>query len=288
MSVGLLGCATQDIPQAHRGRVFGRTGIWALYQGDVGFNGPVMDPGTRFVGAYDEIRLVDCSMKTQVENFDTMTRDGVHFAFAMSVRFNADCSDESVATMLTRLPPDKGETITAGQIYRIFIAPAIKEAAREFISPYRANELNDKQAEVVNGVRKRFLEIMETRENHIVVIHEINVGELKFPPEMDSANLERAVQSVMRDKAIAERERIAAETESMSARKKLAEQEAEVISARIERVGAAVRRFPEYLQFLMASQLGDMKGTVVMAPPGFFNMNLPPPAASGKPPASKP
>jgi hypothetical protein len=283
----MMGCATQDIPQAHRGRIFGRTGLWALYQGEVGFNGPVLDPGTRFLGAYDEMRMVDCSMRAVTEGFDTMTKDGVHFSFTMTVRFNTDCSDDSVALMLNKLAPDKGDTITGQQIYKTFIAPAIKEAAREFVSPYRANELNDKQAEVVIGIRRRFLEIMETRENHIVLVHEVNMGELKFPPEMDAANLDRAVQSVMRDKAIAERERIAAETESMTARRQLAEQEAEVAIARIERVGAAVRRFPEYLQFLMASQFGEMKGTLVMTPPGFFNLNPMPAhgASSPRPPA---
>lgn len=280
-----MGCATQDIPQAHRGRIFGRTGFWALYQGDVGFNGPVLDPGTRFLGAYDEVRMVDCSMRTVTEPFDTMTKDGVHFALTMSVRFNADCSDESVVLLLSKLAPDKGEIVTGNQIYRTFIAPAIKEAAREFLSPYRANELNEKQGEVVTGVRRRFLEIMETRESHIVMVHEVNVGELKFPPEMDNANLERAVQSVLRDKAVAERERITAETESMSVRRKLAEKEAEVITARIELIGAAVRRFPEYLQFLMASQLGTMNGTVVMSPPGFFAMP-PLPTAAAKSPAA--
>jgi hypothetical protein len=292
-SVVMMGCATQDIPQAHRGRIFGRTGFWALYQGDVGFNGPVMDPGTRFLGAYDEMRMLDCSMRTVTESFDTMTKDGVHFAFTLSIRFSTDCSDESVALLLNKLSPDKENIITAQQIYRVFILPAIKEAAREFVSPYRANELNDKQAEVVTGVRRRFLEIMETRENHIVQVHEVNVGELKFPPEMDSANLERAVQSVMRDKAIAERERIAAEVEAMSARRRLAEEEAEVAIARIERVGAAVRRFPEYLQFLFASQVGEMKGTLVMAPPGFFNLNnvssaAPPPPRPPAPPPPPP
>ena len=202
--LSMVGCATQDIPQAHRGRIYGRTGFWALYQGEVGFNGPVLDPGTRFLGAYDEMRMLDCSMRTVTETFDTMTRDGVHFGFTLSVRFNADCSDESVVLMLGKLTPDKDDTISGKQIYGTFILPAIKEAAREFVSPYRANELNDKQAEVVTGVRRRFLEIMETRENHIVLIHEVNVGEMKFPPEMDNANLERAVQSVLKDKAIAE------------------------------------------------------------------------------------
>ncbi|MCS6898997.1 MAG: SPFH domain-containing protein [Myxococcales bacterium] len=275
LAVGVLaiGCATQDIPQAHRGRIFGRTGFWALYQGNVGFNGPVLDPGTRFLGVYDEVRMLDCSMRTITESFDTMTKDGVHFAFTLSIRFSADCSDDSVVLLLNKLSPDQENIVTSQQIYRVFILPAIKEAAREYVSPYRANELNEKQAEVVTGVRRRFLEIMETRENHIVQIHEVNVGELKFPPEMDNANLERAVQSVMRDKAIAERERIAAEVEAMAARRRLAEEEAEVAIARIERIGAAIRRFPEYLQFLFANQVGEMKGTLVMAPPGFFNLN---------------
>lgn len=280
----LMGCATLEIPQAHRGRVFGRTGIWALYQGEVGFNGPVLDPGTRFVGAYDEIRMVDCSMRTVTQSFDTMTRDGVHFGFTMSVRYSADCSDESVVLMLGKLTPDKEQTISSAQLYGIFVAPAIKEAARETISPYRANELNDKQSDVVIEVRKRFLDIMETREQKIILIHEVNVGELKFPPEMDSANLERAVQLILRDKAVAERERINAEAETMNNRRKLAEQEAEVLVARIERVGASIRRFPEYLQFLMASQFGDMKGTVVMSPPGFFSFTPPPVAPSAAPP----
>jgi hypothetical protein len=282
-SLSVVGCATQDIPQAHRGRIYGRTGLWALYQGDVGFNGPVLDPGTRFLGAYDELRMLDCSMRTVTETFDTMTRDGVHFGFTLSVRFNADCSDESVVLMLGKLTPDKGDTISGKQIYGTFILPAIKEAAREFISPYRANELNDKQAEVVTGVRRRFLEIMETRENHIVAIHEVNVGELKFPPEMDNANLERAVQSVLKDKAIAERERIGAEVDTMASRRRLAEEEAEVVVARIERIGSAVRRFPEFLQYMMANQFGDMRGTLVMTPPGFFNLNTLP-ATSAAPP----
>lgn len=268
MSALSVGCATQDIPQAHRGRVFGRTGLWAGYKGPVGFHGSVLDPGTHFLGLYDELRMIDCSMHTMTESLDTMTHDGVHFGFTISVRFNVDCSDASVPVLMTKLAPDREHTISAQQVYATFVNPAIKEAAREFISPYRANELNDKQAEVVSGVRKRFLEIMETRERAVVQVHEVNVGELKFPEQMDHANLERAVQSVLRDKAVAERERIGAEVEAMEARKKLVEKEADLVAERIERIGAALRKFPEYLQFHFVDRLREFQGNLVLGGSG--------------------
>ena len=42
----LISCASQDIPQAYRGRMFHRTGAFAFYSGGNGFDGPVLNPGT--------------------------------------------------------------------------------------------------------------------------------------------------------------------------------------------------------------------------------------------------
>ena len=41
----LNGCASEDILQAQRGRMFGRTGAFAFYSGKTGFFGPVLGPG---------------------------------------------------------------------------------------------------------------------------------------------------------------------------------------------------------------------------------------------------
>lgn len=297
VAIGITGCATQDIPQAHRGRLFGRTGMLSFYSGASGPTGPVLNPGTHFLGTYNEMRMVDCSMTTIREPLDTLTHDGVHFGFDIVTRFSADCSDEGVLKLLGALTPKDpdGSTITAQQIYDVYVKPAIGEASRESVSPLRANELNEKQAEVAEGVKKRFTDIMSKRERRSVVIHEVNISHLQFPQALDSANLERAAQSVLRDKAIAERERVSAEVETMTVRRKLAEQEAEVAVVKIEKVGAALRKNPEYMQYDLQLKLPDIyreagqHGNLVLAAPNPFSFaqsnprTTPPPAPPQQP-----
>src|SRR5690606_11822055 len=115
-----LGCATQDIPQAHRGRLFSRTGALARYMGSKGLTGPALDPGTHFLGVYDELRIVACATSTVRESLDTLTRVGVHFGFDLVVRFSADRSNEGVAHLLASLRPDREDTISAKRIYETF------------------------------------------------------------------------------------------------------------------------------------------------------------------------
>jgi hypothetical protein len=269
----LAGCATQDIANAHKGRMFYRSGLLALYQGGGGLDGPVLKPGTHFLGVYDELRVVDCSMTTVTETLDTLTKDGVHFRFDIAVRFAVDCSDEAVRRVLDTVTPDRVDTVSPNQMYVTFIRPAIGEASRELVSPVRANELNEKQAEILGGIKTRFQEMMKTREKNMVVIHEVNVKNLKFPEEMDTANLERAVQAVLRDKAVAERERVTAEIETTRMRRELAEREGDVAAAKIERVGEALKKYPEYLQYDMQLRLPEIyreagqRGNMILAAP---------------------
>jgi len=276
----LSGCATQDIPNAHRGRMFYRSGLLSAYQGGGGLEGPVLQPGTHFLGVYDELRIVDCSMNTMSERLDTLTKDGVHFGFEIAIRFSADCSDDAVTeTIATVLPDRDGHTISPAQLYGTFIRPAIGEAARELVSPYRANEMNERQAEVLDGIKKRFSDIMSTRERKVIKVHEINLKNLKFPDEMDTANLERAVQAVMRDKAVAERERVTAEIETMRMRKELAERESDVAVARVLRIGEALRKYPEYLQYDLQLRMPEIyreagsRGNMILAAPNPIQIN---------------
>ena len=292
------GCATMDIPQAHRGRLFSRTGIFALYLGSNGISGPVLDPGTHFLGVYNELRIIDCSTTTVRESLDTLTRDGVHFGFDLVVRFSADCSNEGVTQLIANLRPDHEDTITAKRVYDTYIQPAIGEAARESVSPLRANELNEKQAEVSDGVKKRFGDIMATREKALVKIYELNISHLQFPPSLDTANLERAAQSLLRDKAIAERERVTAEVETTMMKRKLSEQEAEVAVVKIEKVGAALAKNPAYAQYEFLQRLPEIyreagqRGNLVLAAPNpmsipqFTTPQTSPPAANA--PAAPP
>jgi regulator of protease activity HflC (stomatin/prohibitin superfamily) len=267
------GCASEDIPQAYRGRMFGRTGALAFYTGKTGFYGPVLGPGTYFTGTYDEIHKVDCSTLTVREPLSALTKDGVQFGLNIYVRFSADCSDAGVQTLLSALPLDEGKNVSAMRVYQTYVQPAVGEAVREVVSPYRANDINDQREQILASIRKRFLEIIAHREKNITAVYEVNLSNLDFPDDMDRANTDRAVQAILRDKAIAERERVQAEIQTMAMRRDLAEKEGEAQAVRVERIGEALRKYPEYLQFDLQARMPDIyreageKGNLVIAAP---------------------
>jgi regulator of protease activity HflC (stomatin/prohibitin superfamily) len=273
ISVSLLGCASTDIPQAHRGRMFDRTGPLALWIGGNGFTGPVLGPGTYYVGTYNEVYMVDCSMMTVKEPLQALTRDGVQFGLDVYVRFGADCSDQTVVQLLSTITPDRDHTISAGRLYEWLVKPSVNEAVRETVSPVRANDLNEKREELLSEIRKRIVDLMTQKEKNVVRVYEVNLTNLDFPDAMDQANVDRAVQGVLRDKAIAERERVTAEIETMKMRRELALQESEVGAARIEKVGAALRQYPEYLQYDLQTKMPEIykeagiRGNLVLAAP---------------------
>ena len=290
-----LGCASQDIPQAYKGRMFDRTGPLAFYVGGGGLSGPVLGPGVYYTGLYNEVRTVDCSMVTKREGLTALTKDGVQFGLAIYVRFAADCSDRSVTVLLETLTPDEGGiAISSARIYETFVRPAIGEAVREVVSPYRANEINDKREEILASIQKRFVEIMTAREKQIVV-YEVNLSNLDFPDAMDAANTDRAVQSILRDKAIAERERVQAESDTMALRKQLAEREGEMEAARIQRVGEVLKLYPDYLQYDLQQKMPDIyrtagqNGNLVLAAPSpsIVLTPHPAPARTPQPPPSR-
>ena len=256
--LGAAGCASQDIPQAYRGRLFDRTGALAFYAGGTGFTGPVLNPGTYFTGAYNEIRLVDCSMVTGHEPLTALTRDGVQFGLDVYVRFSADCSDDAVTNLLETLTPDDEYSISSNKLYNTFVKPAIGEAVREMISPYRAADLNEKREELLANIRNRFIQLMAGHERNVVAIQEVNLTHLDFPEQMVAANVDRAVQTILKDKAIAERERVQAEIETTAMRRQLSEREGDVAAVKIERIGAALHANPEYLQYDLQSKMPDI------------------------------
>jgi len=254
--LAVAGCATADIPQAHRGQMFERTGLFAFYSGGRGFTGEVLSPGTYRTGLYRDIMLIDCSMVAENEPLAAATKDGVQFGLEINVRFSADCSPATVKHMLTTLIPDRDQTITGKKLYEIYVRPTISEAVLQVVSPYKQSELNDKRQEILAAIRKRFLELIEAKQ--MIQVYELNLSKPQFPPAIDAANVERAVQAIMRDKAIAERERVKAEIETSAMRRQLAENEGAEAAARIDKVGAALKRNPHYLQYDLQDKLPDI------------------------------
>lgn len=253
-----VGCATMDIPQAHRGRLFDRTGAFAFYGGGKGFTGPVLGPGTYYTGAYDELMMVDCSTLTEHDPMTVLTKDGVQFGLDMYVRFSANCSDASVKQMLRSLTPDQPHTVTVQKLFSTYVRPAIAAVVREVIAPYRASEINDQHHDIIRRIRKRFLEVIASHEGNIIKVYEVALSNLDFPAAMDAANEDRAVQAILRDKAVAERERVKAEIQTAVFRRELAEKEGATAAARIDAIGTALRRNPEYLQYDLQSKMPEI------------------------------
>src|SRR2546430_13155005 len=108
-----LGCASIDVPQAHRGMRFERTGLFRLYSGGTGFDDQVLNPGSYFASGYTDIVTIDCSMVTMREPLTALTRDGVQFGIDLYIRFSVDCSDATVRSILKTVTPDHGDTITS-------------------------------------------------------------------------------------------------------------------------------------------------------------------------------
>jgi regulator of protease activity HflC (stomatin/prohibitin superfamily) len=257
-ALSVTGCASEDIPQAYRGRMFGRTGPLAFYTGRTGFYGEVLGPGTYFTGTYDELHKIECSTMTVREPLTALTKDGVQFGLNIYVRFSPDCSDTGVKTLLSALPVDRANDVTAALVYQTYVQPAVGEAAREVVSPVRANDVNDQREEILASIRKRFLDIIAQREKNVATIYEVNLSNLDFPDDMDKANTERAIQAILRDKAIAERERVTAEIKTMEMRRELAQREGEMEAARIAQVGEALRRYPAFLQYDLQARMPEI------------------------------
>lgn len=291
-----VGCASQDIPQAYRGQMFDRTGPLAFYSGRTGFTGPILGPGTYFTATYNEIHKVECSTMTIREPLRALTKDGVQFGLNIFVRFAPDCSDGGVKTLLSALPVDANQSVGAMQVYLTYIQPAVGESVREVVSPIRANDMNDEREAILAQIRKRFLDIVANRDKHIAVVYEVNLSDLEFPDEMDKANTERAIQAILRDKAIAERERVTAEIRTMEMRRDLEEKQGEAEAARIGKVGEALKLYPSFLQYDLQARMPDIYrqagahgNLVITAPnPAVFVSAVRPEGLAGAPPSGAP
>lgn len=287
LAATLVGCGSQDVPPAHKGRLFDKTGSLALYVGGRGFEGPILGPGTYYTGVYPEVRMVECGQRTVKETLTALTKDGVQFSLDVYISYGAACDEEKVVlTLLEKLSPegappaagaDKKEdassahsqadpklTITADQIYRVFIRPAMGEAVRESVSPYIANDINAKREEIFDKIKKAFEDNLKKQEPKLVTIYQLNLSNLDFPDAMDQANTQRAVQAILKDKAIAEQEKVKAEIETAKLDIIKQDVEAQATAKKIDVIGAALHRNPEYYVRDVYFYAADKGGSVMV------------------------
>lgn len=288
-----MGCSSQDVPQAHKGRMFDKTGAAAFFAGGHGFEGPILGPGTYYTGLYPEVRMVDCGQRTIKEPLTALTKDGVQFILDIYVRFSANCeSDKAVIKLLETLSPANlaqhqpdpkapqsdskhdvdaepiepfpSLTITSSQVYATYIRPALGEAVRENISPYIANDVNGKREEIFLRIKKSFEENLGKKDEKLVNVLDLNLSNLDFPEAMDRANADRAAQAILRDKAIAEQEKVKAEIETARLEITKKEVEAQAEAKKIDVIGEALHRNPEYYIRDVYFYAAEKGGSVVL------------------------
>ena len=266
VAVALLsfGCSVEDVGQAEKGRAFNRTGVLAFYANSTGFVGPVVGPGTYYTGLYGGVRTVYCGQVTHKENLGALTKDGVQFQLDVYVRTEANCSnDESVTKILTTLSPSPydpkqtlaqdgqadGRMVTNQQLYETLVRPPLGESVRVVVSAYVANDVNNSREKIFQDVKKHFIAAMSRQQPELVRISEVTMNNMDFPDTLEKANVARAEQAILRDTAIAEREKVKAETETARAKQDLERTRAQNEAVRISEIGKSLRENPEYLQY---------------------------------------
>lgn len=284
LALSSIGCGTAEIPQAHKGRVFEKTGALAFYAGGNGFAGPILGPGTVYTGVYNEVRDVECAEKAEKEQLTALTKDGVQFMLDIYTRYTVNCDDEkAVQAVLNKFTPgftDKAEwrnTIYAIQLYNTMLRPALGEAVRESVSPYIANDINSKREELFDKIKANFAKNIDDSRGKdqpsLVTIKGLNLSNLDFPEALDQANTERAVQAVLKDKAIAEQDKVKAEIDTAKMKKQMAEAEGDNAAVKIDKIGSALKRNPEFLEYNLQSMMPEIyakageKGNMVIAAP---------------------
>jgi hypothetical protein len=286
----ITGCSSQDIPPAHKGRMFDKTGALALWAGGKGFEGPILPPGTYFTGCYPEVRMIDCSTRTFKEPMTSMTKDGVQFALDVYVTASANCdNDKAVEILLGKLAPsgktdqstpgagagnaqpdekdpvesDPDRDVTSRQIYNTFVRPAMGEAVRQAVASYNANDLNSHRDELFGKIRAKLDSDLKGDPSLVIVVN-FNLSNFKLPDEMANAAADRATQQVLRDKSTAEQERLKVETETAKLQIAKTEAEAQAEAKKIDTVGAALHRNPEYYVRDVYYYAAEKGGSVVL------------------------
>ena len=291
------GCGSQDIPPAHRGRMFDKTGVLALYSGGSGLTGPILNAGTTYTGYYNEVRTIDCTTRTFKEPMRSMTKDNVQFDLDVYITCGANCEkDQAVEILLNKLAPtgkldaqqsapgagnatpderdpvetDPDKAVTSRQVYNTFIRPALGEAVRQAVAGYDANDLNSHREELFGRIKQKLDKDLLPDDKDkgaapaLVAISGFNLSNFKLPDEMAQAAADQATQRVLRDKSVAEQEKIKVETDTAKLQVAKAEADAQAEAAKIRVVGKALHENPEYYVRDVYYYAAEKGGSVVL------------------------
>lgn len=288
LALATVGCNYQDVPPTHMGWEF-EVGVVSSSKG---FIGKALNPGTHSLDYASELYLVQCGESTDRESLQVLTRDGVKAGLDIYVRYAANCNDaQAVEWMLRNVTPnpslnankaksqegekDHGEasatanahTITAYQLFQMYVRAPEREAVRDAGASYDAKEINEERSAIKKLIWKGINDNMDETFGKMgvegsrprpVIISEVRLSDIHVPKELTELNKTLASQATEQEIAVKKSKTIEIQIITEGNQKKLAVAKAKTNNAEIEVIAQLVRKNPEYLKWLRVKQAPEM------------------------------
>lgn len=171
-------------------------------------------------------------------------------------------------------------TITAYQLYSLYLRAIVGNAVRDSIATYASDEINSKRDEIAKAIDESIrTSLEETFKDRKVVIrvHDVSISKIDFPDKMTELNNKLANRKTEIKLEEENLRKVKAEIETEKMQKDLEKVKAEKSVQEIELIGKIIRNNPEYLEYLMVTQqpktmeaLGKGGSTFVFGTPPSF------------------
>ncbi len=183
------GCDTEDISPGHKGFMFDRTGFLAGYSGGEGLEtDKVLEPGTHFMGVYDELRVVDCRDQHVREQVEVLTQSDITVTIDLRLTYAADCrTGEHMQMLINEVTTGPDHIVKPEKVYELYVLPIVRESLRNYIADITIEDVK----RVRLGLRDQVLEELQTsirEKNNPVVIKIVAVSSMTLPTEIVDKN----------------------------------------------------------------------------------------------------
>lgn len=171
-------------------------------------------------------------------------------------------------------------TITAYQLYSLYLRAIIGNSVRDSIAVYASDEINGKRDEIAKAITSSIQRSLEEtfKDRKVVLrVHDVSVSKIDFPDKMMELNEKFANRKTEIKIEEENQKKVRAEIETEKMQKELEKVKSEKSVQEIELIGQTIRKNPEYLDYLMVTQqpksleaLGKGGSTFVFGTPPSF------------------
>jgi len=174
----LTGCSWERIPPAHAGKVL--TGS--------GYQSEVLDPGRKFIWAWQNVILLDMSTETFSEDATVILADRLELDYDIQFRARLRKDPDIINAMFNDLKLPPGVTyVKLEHVYATYARMIIENSSREVLNRYSSEEVYQNYGNLSDEIAAA---IKPELENTPISLENIIINNIKFPPVVtDAINL---------------------------------------------------------------------------------------------------